>query len=66
MVRAQMLDFDLEAAPLEGFLDNDEQLVELKRLRDIVLGTQLHGFDGRRNRPKGRHNDYGKVGPVCA
>ncbi|MEZ5419009.1 MAG: hypothetical protein R2708_16955 [Vicinamibacterales bacterium] len=49
-----------EAAPLDGVVQHDEDLVVLERLRDVVEGAPLHGAHGGLHRRVGRDHDHGQ------
>ena len=54
---AQVGDLVDQAAILEGLVDQQLQPLGVDRLLDEIMGTQLHGLDGRLDRGVGRHDD---------
>jgi hypothetical protein len=51
-----------ERAAFERLVDDDLDLVELEGLGEIVVGADLHRFDGGVGRGVGGHHDDGRVG----
>ena len=54
---AQVGDLVDQAAILEGLVDQQLEPLGVDRLLDEIMGTQLHGLDGRLDRGVGRHHD---------
>ena len=54
------LDLGDQATRLQALLDDEPHLLELHRLDQVVGGSQLHGADGRCDRPVARHHDHGR------
>ena len=62
---SQVLVLGAQLLPLERVLDDEVDFVELERLRDVVVGSQLHGlYRGLGRGHRGNHDDCGIRGKV--
>ena len=51
-----------QALPVQGLLEHDLELIDVDRLGEVVLGSELHGLDRGLHRAVGGHEDDHRLG----